>query len=426
MSELLQCPSCGGSNQLPEGKNSMFCAFCGNAIEKKVDSKVHVPKPEENPQIKNYLELAKNAEESDNYEEAINYYNKAIEFDLKLPEAWFGKGHCSGWSGNLRIIKINEMVKNFKKALEYSNEEDKEAMAKRIAKSIDGCSFAVYKLSYNHTVEFATVNGTYQEHLHRSIDVLDALEYAHTLDPSSKHILDSLVKISENLLTPIRYKDYDDNWGALKMDGGSQNKVNNIRIKYSTQLALLNPSYASEIEGKVQTGNIMFYIGIGGAVLAFILFKTDNVFYGIVAVIISIIVGFIGYRNKSNYEGVLEEIKNAKHKASVTKSKSDTKTSTSNSNNGNLHIKWNGQFFLMDIKTAIYVNDTLHSKQSTKKGFSVSVPITNGQMNIKLKLGPKSTTYNIPLDSSKDYILNLKYNDTLGKYDKKYDLETVE
>ncbi len=35
MSELLQCPSCGGSNQLPEGRNSMFCSFCGNVIEKK-------------------------------------------------------------------------------------------------------------------------------------------------------------------------------------------------------------------------------------------------------------------------------------------------------------------------------------------------------------------------------------------------------
>lgn len=35
MSEILKCPSCGGTNQLPEGKSSMFCAFCGNAIEKK-------------------------------------------------------------------------------------------------------------------------------------------------------------------------------------------------------------------------------------------------------------------------------------------------------------------------------------------------------------------------------------------------------
>lgn len=34
MSQILKCSSCGGTNQLPEGKISMFCAFCGNAIEK--------------------------------------------------------------------------------------------------------------------------------------------------------------------------------------------------------------------------------------------------------------------------------------------------------------------------------------------------------------------------------------------------------
>jgi len=36
MSEVLKCPSCGGSNQLPTGRRSMFCAFCGNAIERRI------------------------------------------------------------------------------------------------------------------------------------------------------------------------------------------------------------------------------------------------------------------------------------------------------------------------------------------------------------------------------------------------------
>lgn len=30
----IKCASCGASNQLPIGKNSMFCAFCGNTIQK--------------------------------------------------------------------------------------------------------------------------------------------------------------------------------------------------------------------------------------------------------------------------------------------------------------------------------------------------------------------------------------------------------
>jgi len=36
MNEVLECSSCGGTNQLPKGKNSMFCAFCGNVIEKTI------------------------------------------------------------------------------------------------------------------------------------------------------------------------------------------------------------------------------------------------------------------------------------------------------------------------------------------------------------------------------------------------------
>lgn len=34
MLESINCPSCGASNQLPDGKTSMFCAFCGGSIQK--------------------------------------------------------------------------------------------------------------------------------------------------------------------------------------------------------------------------------------------------------------------------------------------------------------------------------------------------------------------------------------------------------
>ena len=35
MGDAINCTSCGAPNQLPDGRNSMFCAFCGMAIEKK-------------------------------------------------------------------------------------------------------------------------------------------------------------------------------------------------------------------------------------------------------------------------------------------------------------------------------------------------------------------------------------------------------
>jgi hypothetical protein len=36
MSQILQCPSCGGSNQMPDGRNSMFCAFCGTVVQAQI------------------------------------------------------------------------------------------------------------------------------------------------------------------------------------------------------------------------------------------------------------------------------------------------------------------------------------------------------------------------------------------------------
>ena len=46
MTNNINCSSCGASNQLPEEKNSMFCAFCGNAIERNKEEKISKP---ENP-----------------------------------------------------------------------------------------------------------------------------------------------------------------------------------------------------------------------------------------------------------------------------------------------------------------------------------------------------------------------------------------
>mgnify|MGYP003776948601 CR=1 FL=1 len=39
MSDVVKCKSCGSVNNLPEGKTSMYCAYCGNAIEKKETNK---------------------------------------------------------------------------------------------------------------------------------------------------------------------------------------------------------------------------------------------------------------------------------------------------------------------------------------------------------------------------------------------------
>ncbi len=88
-------------------------------------------------------------------------------------------------------------------------------------------------------------------------------------------------------------------------------------------------------------------------------------------------------------------------------------------------VSFDGQWFLIDIKTKIFVNDQLHSSHSTKKGFSTDIPFKSEVISLKVSIGGlKSTTYKISdLDIKANYHLRLEYDNTWGKYASNYNLE---
>jgi hypothetical protein len=247
MSQAINCSSCGAANKLPEGKDSMFCDFCGNSIIKIKQANEHTD-PAADPKIKNYLELAQNAMDSSDFDEAIRYFNKVLENNPKISEAWFGKGYCSGWSGNLNSIRVDQMILNYNKAIEYCTEDKLQDLKIKISESIYGCAFSIYKLSYDHTIEFAQVDGTYKEHLSRSTDILAALEVAYSFNSQSKAVIESLLSISKNLLEPIKFKNYDDRWESLSLDQSSSKKIKEIYDKYFHVMEGVDPEYVSKIK----------------------------------------------------------------------------------------------------------------------------------------------------------------------------------
>lgn len=85
---------------------------------------------------------------------------------------------------------------------------------------------------------------------------------------------------------------------------------------------------------------------------------------------------------------------------------------------GILTVRFAGQWFLIDAKTKIFVNGNLHSIHSTKGGFNAEIPIEKENMTIKVVLaGLKSTSFDLTnLQMTNNYLLELKYNDTWGKY----------
>lgn len=91
---------------------------------------------------------------------------------------------------------------------------------------------------------------------------------------------------------------------------------------------------------------------------------------------------------------------------------------------GTITVRFSGKWFIFDYKTKLFVNGTLHSTHSTKKGFNVSIPIQSDNIILKLVLGGmKSTTYELQeLEKNKNYVMELTYSELWGRYSTKFNL----
>lgn len=309
MAEVLKCASCGGENKILEENFSVTCVFCGSVVEK--------PKPSTNlskeseDQIANFLILAKNAMKSNNLTEAIIYYNKILEINPSVSDAWYGKAYCSGWSTNLANIKISEMLIGFKKALEYARADQKEIMKNNISSSINGCASAIYNLSYNHTLKFASVDNTYEEHLKRCVAVLNALEYAHSLNPESIDILKSLAKVSKDLLEPIKYQAYVNHQKRFmthKLNNEYEKIITDFNVKYSSMLIKLDPNFQKNLESDLRNGKVLRVFGIVflffGALIS--LAGGAGIGFGLVLIICGVLLTLKGHKKVKYSKSILK------------------------------------------------------------------------------------------------------------------------
>ncbi len=101
----------------------------------------------------------------------------------------------------------------------------------------------------------------------------------------------------------------------------------------------------------------------------------------------------------------------------------DTKESHNNTigvertTNGSVTLSYPGVWLLFDAKIKIIINKELHSVQSAKKGFEVTIPLDSDSLDIELVfMGIKSTKIQVTqLDKRKNYTIELEYDSSWGK-----------
>lgn len=129
------CQMCGTKYSLDEAKKMM--------IEGMVDVSGSTVNVSNLGNIDNYMKMAESADEAGNEKEAENYCNKILELDNQNYTAWLLKGKVAGWQSTIANPRLNETMKCFVNAIEYSPEEQKKEIINKTVSEADSICLAL-------------------------------------------------------------------------------------------------------------------------------------------------------------------------------------------------------------------------------------------------------------------------------------------
>lgn len=100
--------------------------------------------------IRNFYELAYNAQESGNASEAYKYFTKILELDTHESLAWYGKGIATLELSTGFKVNSAEGTACFNKALEYAENDEKVKLRETISESSYFYATAIYSWLYQN------------------------------------------------------------------------------------------------------------------------------------------------------------------------------------------------------------------------------------------------------------------------------------
>jgi tetratricopeptide (TPR) repeat protein len=236
-----QCPSCGGSLQLPDDRTSVNCMYCGGSVivQEAIQAAVSASVP-------NLLKLARAAAHSQNHQEAYHYYTKALELDAHHSEAWAGKAESAGSLSSQHAFRIPEMLNYFANSIEAASEGSK-------TKAKDRASIAICRIITDYYRRMRTAlspafaeGETWTFYINRLAETLRAVDTAHRLIPDSNSLLRLGIYLCDDNLGHLAYVNRMTRQRASRtLPRDWQNFVSQFKAAYTQKLS---PVVESSVE----------------------------------------------------------------------------------------------------------------------------------------------------------------------------------
>lgn len=205
----LVCELCGSGDFTKDPDGLFVCDFCrtkytpAQAQSMVVEGTVRIDRSGE---VDNLITLSADALASNNYQAGYEYANRALEIDPVNGSAWFAKGAGAGVSSTIQDFRVLEMTNAFKSSIQFTAEEDREAVRRRAAAHVNGASKACYKMTRDHLgSNIASEPGTWDAHVARCQEVIGALQISYQWNPD-REPLDTITTIASDLIRGVLYE----------------------------------------------------------------------------------------------------------------------------------------------------------------------------------------------------------------------------
>jgi hypothetical protein len=220
--------------------------YCGSVIELSESRKSSVPT------IDNYLGLARTAALAGNNAEAEQYFNRVLEIDPTVSDAWIGKGKAAAWQSTLANIRLTEMTVAFGHAIANAAPEERRAVVDNCIDQANTVVTALYSIMRKHLLEFVSFEKTWVSYVGQVSQLIDGLGHVHRWDPSNALTLRNIVHLCKDNIEGVAYRDQFDNNlpKAWHLSPKYEATLKAVLDDASAKLRAIDPAYSAPVIDK--------------------------------------------------------------------------------------------------------------------------------------------------------------------------------
>lgn len=235
-----QCPSCLKDIQVPDDAKISICMYCGEKI-----SIAQVSPSRTATNVVNLLGMARTASSAGNQAEAETYFNRVLEIDPTISEAWIGKGKAAGWLSTIANMRFGEMLTAFEHGIATAPIASKEEQSKECLHELNHLVVTLYGMARKHLDEFVALPNIWSDYLAQVAEMLTTLEQGLAWVPRDRVTLENIVHLCKDNIEGVKYRDqYNNNLPKVWYLSPEYERIIRHKLEAAaTELKALDPNY---------------------------------------------------------------------------------------------------------------------------------------------------------------------------------------